>query len=355
MRAILAGLMLTTVATAQVVPDAIYYRFNEGAGATTANAASPGVGSLNAPLTIQTFGPGYIGTGLMGTGTGSSHVNSGWTTNLVGTSWTMEYWINPALVTTTISYLIGDTTSGLRCFWGGVAGAGNIIIRANGVTDCTITGCVNTPNVWSHVAFVYDYSASPRTLTGYLNGVPVVTSVQTGTGVTLPGGTFYVGNYSATTVGLNGAMDEVRLWLSARTAGEIASSYLGELYPNNIFTATTTGGGAGDLTMSLTAISPSATEGYVFLSQQTSGGIGTGPFFGLMPDGLTWSGVNTPIAPGNPLHFPIGIGGIFPDQPFLVPPGTLTMLAGQTWDTVAVVFAPGTVYTGRSSVQRLAW
>jgi hypothetical protein len=31
----------------------------------------------------------------------------------------MEFWINPALVTTTRSYLIGDTTSGLRAFWAG--------------------------------------------------------------------------------------------------------------------------------------------------------------------------------------------------------------------------------------------
>ncbi len=355
MRHLIACLTLTAAATAQLIPDGIYYRYNEGAGTTTANVASPNVGTPTATMTTQSFGVGKVGSGLSATGLGTSYTNSGWTTNLIGTSWTVEFWINPAYVGTTISYLVGDSVSGFRFFWGGVAGAGNIICRGTGFTDCTITGCVNTINTWSHVAFVYDHLAVPRTIVGYLNGSPVITSIQAVAGVAITGGPFYVGNYNATAVGLNGSMDEFRLWFSARTAAQIAANYLGEIYPENIFTATTTGGGAGDLTLSLTAINAAATEGYIFLSQTATGPLGAGPFLGLVPDALTWSGFGVPMAPGNPLHFPIGIPGIFPDQPFVVPPGTLVSLAGQTWDSVVLVLGSGQTYVGRSSVQRLPW
>jgi hypothetical protein len=354
MRFALALVAAATFASAQVVPSGLYFRFNEGSGITTANVAQPGVGGLNATLTGHTFGVGRFGAGLLGTGTSAHYTSNGWTTNLVGTSWTIEFWVNPAVVSTSISYLIGDVTSGVRAFWGGVAGAGNIIMRGTGVTDCTIPSCVATPNVWSHIAFVYDYAANPKTLTGYWNGLPIIVSTQTAV-IAAPGGPFYIGNYSATAAGLNGVMDEVRLWLVARTPSEISGSYNSEIFPENIFSATTGGNGTGDLTLSLTTISPAATEGYIFLSQSTSGPIGVGPWFGLAPDALTWSGINTPLAPGNPLHYPIGIPGLFPDQPFVVPPGVLSSLAGQTWDTVAVVFAGNFSYLGKSSVQRLVW
>jgi hypothetical protein len=51
-----------------VVPDAVYYRFNEGSGTSTSNVAVPGVGNLNATLTGHTFGTGKFGAGLVGTG-----------------------------------------------------------------------------------------------------------------------------------------------------------------------------------------------------------------------------------------------------------------------------------------------
>ncbi len=125
--------------------------------------------------------------------------------------------------------------------------------------------------------------------------------------------------------------------------------------PENIFVAQTTGGGAGDLALSLTAINPNAASGYLLLSADTTHPVGSGPAVGIYPDGLTFSSLQSPLLPGNPLHFVVGIPGVFPDASFFVPPGTLSFLAGQTWDSVIVLVDVGSTYVGRSGVQRLAW
>lgn len=129
-----------------------------------------------------------------------------------------------------------------------------------------------------------------------------------------------------------------------------------EVTINNLLAATTTGGGAGDLFLSLTLVDPAATEGWCLVSGDTSHPIGAGPFFGLWPDAFTWSLITSqPMIPGNPLHFPTGIGGVFPDTAIVLPPGALSSLAGVTWDIAAVLIGPGFTYVGRSNTARLAW
>jgi hypothetical protein len=117
----------------------------------------------------------------------------------------------------------------------------------------------------------------------------------------------------------------------------------------------TGGGGLGDLTLSLTMIDPSAVEGLMLLSSYTLLSVGSGPVFGLWPDGLTWAFINTPLGPGNPLHFPLVPAFVFPYVPLAAPPGTLSILAGQVWDVVAVMLGPGTTYVGQSNIVRVAW
>ncbi len=126
--------------------------------------------------------------------------------------------------------------------------------------------------------------------------------------------------------------------------------------PNNILSVVTSGGGAGDLTASLTMISPGAGAGFLFVSATTILPVGAGPMLGLLPDALTWSILSEPLVPGSPLHFPIGFVGVFPDVPFVVPSPALSFLAGQTWDFGAMILDPsGTTYLGRSNVVRVAW
>ncbi len=126
--------------------------------------------------------------------------------------------------------------------------------------------------------------------------------------------------------------------------------------PENILGAVTGGSGTGDLTLSLTNINTSAGAGYLLLTTDGTHALGTGPMFGIYPDATTWGIFSSPLFPGNPLHFPLGALGAFPDVPFAVPPGTLSFLAGQTWDAVVVlVDGSGTIYIGRSAPRRLVW
>jgi len=117
----------------------------------------------------------------------------------------------------------------------------------------------------------------------------------------------------------------------------------------------TTGGGTGDLTLQLVNLPASVSEGYTLVTSTTMGGPGSGPFFGIWPDGVTFSVIGTPAAIGNPLHFIAGVPGLYPDVPFAVPPGTLSFLGGQVWDAVVVGLAPGLVYVNRTNAARLNW
>lgn len=125
--------------------------------------------------------------------------------------------------------------------------------------------------------------------------------------------------------------------------------------PENILTATTSGMGTGDLSLSLTSITWGYTEGYVLFTDSAAGQPGSGPFFGLWPTAMTWTILGVPASPGNPLHFLAGFPSFFPDATFTVGAGTLSSLAGQTWDAAAVVLGAGFTYLGRSNVQRLNW
>jgi hypothetical protein len=353
----LSVLVLSTAAFAQgLVPEVIYYKFNEAAGAKTAlNEANPGAGSTFAPVTGFTFGPGMFGNGLVGTGaTGAAqNVNTGYTLALNGSSFTVEFWYRPAAATA-LTYLCGVPTGGsFRIFTPSSVG-GNISMTGSGLGSVLATGAMPPVGTWVHLAFVFDASTTPPTATPYVNGVPGATTNQTGT-LTLNTGSFMVGSQLTGSAGLNGTMDEFRLWLRARTAAEIATSYTSELFDLNLFSATTSGGGVGDLTLNLTQIDPIAIEGFTFISGTPTATLGGGPAFGILPDAVTWPILFVPAAPGNPLHFLIGTPGVYPAAPLSVPAGTLAFLSGQTYDMVTVLFAPNLAYASRSQVQRVVW
>ena len=118
--------------------------------------------------------------------------------------------------------------------------------------------------------------------------------------------------------------------------------------------ATTGGGGAGDLSMSLALIPAGTALGFNFITADTSGPLGQGSFFGLVPDATTWFILQQPASPGNPLNWVTGFG-FYPDVPFTVPPGTLTFLAGQSWRLCNVAFDANFVYLGRTNVVQLNW
>ncbi len=350
---------MAAVAAAQV-PEALYFQFNEGTGTTAVNSAVPGVGNPIAPIVGSlSWAPGPLGAGILGGGLSSTtnYVDTGWATNLTGTSFTIEFWINPSVVDTTTRYLCGDgSPATLRIFSGGVAGAGNLWLRGTTttITDTPINGCVATSGVWNHVAWVCD--RPNNVIYGYLNGVLQSTVAQPVSPAITGAGPFKVCGQSSST-GLTGSMDEFRLWLQARSAAEILANYNSEVSNYATLTATTGGAGAGDLNFALAINSPLVSEGYMLLSAATTQPVGSGPLFGIWPDGLTWGNFASPASYGNPVHFlayspPLGVA--FPDTPISVPPGTLSFLAGQTWDVGYALLASG-AYLGKTPVVRIAW
>lgn len=126
--------------------------------------------------------------------------------------------------------------------------------------------------------------------------------------------------------------------------------------PSNLLNATTSGFGTGDLTLSVTNLSLLATEGFLLISTDATHPVGTGPLVGLYPDALTWQLLSEPLTLGSPFHFPCNSGfGLFPDAPLLVAPGSLSFLAGQSWDFGFVVFGAGFTYIGKSPAKRVVW
>lgn len=101
--------------------------------------------------------------------------------------------------------------------------------------------------------------------------------------------------------------------------------------------AHTTGGGVGDLTISLTGISATTVQGYTVVSFNTTLPVGAGPVFGINPDLVTLQGLAAPIAAGSLFHWaPPFNPGQYPADPLVLPPGTLSAYAGMSADARAL-------------------
>jgi len=214
-------------ALADSVPELLHYKF-EGTGTSVPNlASSPPTGTATATLmgaltqTGSDLNTGGGGFSLLGTGSSSSsdYLNTGWAPDLGGSPWTISFATSNIISTTLTHYIFGDINSGqLRCFTGGVAGAGNWILRGDSIVDVLVVGgAAMTPR---RITFVYDPPLGH--IRGYLDGV-LVTTVAQGAVFISGGGPFKVGGYAASTnLPANGLMDDFRLYNRALSAAEVA-------------------------------------------------------------------------------------------------------------------------------------
>jgi hypothetical protein len=202
-----------------LTPDILYYRFN-GTGTSVLNeATSPPSGTATATLigADTQGGAGKCGGALIGTGAAGTtdYVSTGWATSLTG-SWTISFWSSNIPSSATLAYIWSDPTAGsFRCFTGGVAGAGNWIMRGT-LTDVLVTGAATVGP--SMTTFVYDSVAGE--VRAYLNGVLNNTVVQGQPAIS--GSGFKVGGYNGSNGLPNGGlMDEFSVYGRALTQPEI--------------------------------------------------------------------------------------------------------------------------------------
>lgn len=220
---LLIGLFTVGVKAQAPIPELLYYRFN-GSGNIVLNEASLVTSATDTAYIMggMTQGPsGQCGNALIGTGASSTddYVNTGWVTNLDGTSWTISFWTNNVPSTTTTMYILGDVNAGgLRVFTGGIAGAGNWMLRG-GFTDVWANGGAATGPTLT--TFVYDMPNNQ--IRSYVNGALISTVAQTTVSINGPG-PFKVGGYSSSTNLPSGSfMDEFRLYNRALSLAEIQS------------------------------------------------------------------------------------------------------------------------------------
>lgn len=242
LQAALSVIVLTSAATAQMVPELIYYRFNEGTGVggVTTNYANPSVGSPTAGVTGHSLTPGIglLGNGaLVGTTGTTNIINTGWQTAFGTASWTISFWSDvSALPTGTLYYAFGDSTAAsFRCFFNGAAGVGNLLLRG-GFTDVNVPAAgVGGPHV---ITFVYD-STVPAVY-AYKDGVLAVTSNQALNINGTAAGSLKVAGYSTSSTWGGGALlDEFRVYNRALSAAEVAATYNVELFSMGLFSAFT--------------------------------------------------------------------------------------------------------------------
>ena len=121
------------------------------------------------------------------------------------------------------------------------------------------------------------------------------------------------------------------------------------------FSISVTADPTGAALFDLSNIPAGTSDGWTFISGDTTVPPGMGWAFGITPDPLTYLILNIALVPqpGNLFHWLYGITGVYPDVPFAFPPGTLTPLSGQPFDFVALALDPSFAIIGASNAQRV--
>jgi hypothetical protein len=245
---------IVQIASAQPVPEILWYKFDVPGTSVINYASAPPVGTAIGTLNggITQGGTGQCGGTLIGSGLSSTtdYVNTGWTTSFPTSGWTISFWTSNIASSSTLFYIFGDANSGsFRCFTNGVAGANNWILRGP-FTDVFANGAaIVAPTL---TTFVYDSLAG--NIKAYINGALVNTVAQSP--ITINGaGPYKVCGYSSN-VGLpaSGNMDEYRIYNRPLSDSEVlelmnphststinVSSCYSYTSPSGLYTWTTSG------------------------------------------------------------------------------------------------------------------
>lgn len=206
-----------------------YYPFNETSGTTTADASvNSGTGTLY-NMDGSEWEPSPVlhsADNCLEFDGVNDYVDCG-TMNLSGTSVTLECWVklnnfnDPGQQ---VISLIGTEQNGNAAFLR--LGDGGEPIELNqaqfvlyiGGQQCKLNGHQKLEsNTWYHIAGVYDANTGMKI---YINGILDASNAQTGSFIS--NSLFYIGNNKiGDTRYINGIIDEVRVWNTARTEAQI--------------------------------------------------------------------------------------------------------------------------------------
>jgi uncharacterized repeat protein (TIGR01451 family) len=271
------GLSIAIPASAQTGLVAAY-AFDEGAGTTVTDLSGSGNSGIIANATWTTSGK--YGKALVFNGTNALVTIADSSSLHLTTAMTLEAWVNPSTISDAWRDVIykGDSNYYLE------ATSTNKSRPALGGADRTTYGTAAlAANVWAHLAATYDGAM----LRLYVNGVEVSSQTRRATLVTSSnplqiGGDNFYGQY------FQGMIDEVRVYNTVRTAGQIQSDMaapvappmslpdlvLAKMHGSNFYQGQT--GAAYTLTASNSGTAP--TSGTVTVTE-------------TMPTGLTATGI----------------------------------------------------------------
>lgn len=272
--AVIFSIVIGPVTLYAQIPELMYFQFNSATGSSVANNAQALTKvSTSGTLNTLTLGSGgQFGDALIGNGgvSSTSNFHSGWSVNLSG-PWTMSMWFSGVTNALANNYLFGDAGISFRAFTGSslVSGAGNLLVRASGMTDVLFTGVFNSTGTPVVLHIVYDPTAPA--IRGYVNGVLHTTVTQSST-MSLVGSGFLIGGYGSNNCLPSGAkMDEFRLYNRALSATEIGNTWNIDLLASAC--PAPTGLTSGSITNNSASLSWNAvtgSQGYEYVLDQTS-------------------------------------------------------------------------------------
>ncbi len=138
-------------------------------------------------------------------------------------SFTLEAWVNPAIVTGSKGIISKGGSLGTALKYGIRLSSGRVLLATNGSPRLFSKSTSLIPaNTWTHVSATYDQSLNEFRI--YIDGVLDTSSVVAGAAPTANSDSLYVGISGASTP-LNGKLDEVRVWNRALSSAEVAQNF----------------------------------------------------------------------------------------------------------------------------------
>ena len=116
--------------------------------------------------------------------------------------------------------------------------------------------------------------------------------------------------------------------------------------------------GSGAASQEIVGLPDTALQGWTVATFTPASPVGSGPMFGIIPDGVSWFILGTYLQPtlGHPFHWTAtGSSAFYPHAPIVVPPGAMSAFAGNTWQYVSIALGPGLGLQAFSNVTEVTW